>query len=143
MTEILLTLAGGIVSSLVIDILLPDGDMKKYSKFIVQIIIAMIILSPIISKVMSFKGKEFDYKNFAIDEKYIYAVESQQQNVVKDGLVEYLKMNGITCDVEIKYNGKEIEKVELKNVEMAKRTMAKELTATLLGIEKEKVETNG
>lgn len=129
------------MSGLLIDILLPDGEMKKYSKFIVQIVIAMIILSPIISALVNFKGGDFNYKDFTIDESYIFAQEQQEKSVVEDGLREYLKMNGIECTVKVIYQGSDIVKAEIYGVEFSKKTLAKELASKLLQIEKEKVIT--
>lgn len=129
------------MSGLLIDILLPDGEMKKYSKFIVQIVIAMIILSPIISALVNFKGGDFNYKDFTIDESYIFTQEQQEKSVVEDGLREYLKMNGIECTVKVIYQGSDIVKAEIYGVEFSKKTLAKELASKLLQIEKEKVIT--
>ena len=134
-----MSLLGGFVASILLEMILPNGDMKKYARFVISIVVAMIILSPIIGAIGNLSGKEFTFSGFSLNEEYIQMQENEKKSVIEDGVEEYLKINSIDCDVEVFYNNEIIQMVTLKGVEKSKGKRAKELVSEILEVKEEKV----
>ncbi len=139
MNGIIMSLLGGFVASLLLEMIIPNGDLKKYSRFVISIVVAMIILSPIIGAIGGLSGKEFTFDGFNLDENYIESRDNEKISVIEGGVEEYLEINGIDCDVEVFYENEIIQRVTVKGVANNKSKRAKELVSELLEINKERV----
>ena len=134
-----MSLLGGFVASILLDIIVPNGDMKKYSRFVISIVVAMIILSPIIGAIGSLSGKDFTFEGFKLNDDYIESKNNEKISIIEGGVEEYLSINGIDCDVEVIYNAESIETVRVKGVIKSKEKRAKELVSELLEVKEERV----
>ena len=96
--------------TVLLDIIMPDGQMKKYVKGIVSIIVIFVIVTPLASLAV---GK-FDLTkgNITIDSDMLESLESTSDRYREIQLESMLSDDGITADVKIvSENGK--KKVEV------------------------------
>lgn len=85
----ILSIAGIICASVIIEFVLPEGQMNKYIKSVLSFIIVFVILMPI-PKLL---GKEFEYSNIfnyenniQIDEDYLYQLNLDKINALKQDI---------------------------------------------------------
>lgn len=92
-----MSIAGIVCLSVLIELLMPDGQMNKYIKGIFSLIIVLVIILPI-PKLMQ---KEFDYENIFyseeninVDEDYIYQLNLDKLNALKSKIENEILANG-------------------------------------------------
>ena len=71
----IISIAGIICISVIIELILPEGNMNKYIKGILSFIIVLVIIMPLpkLLKTEVNFDKIFDYnKNISVDEDYLY-----------------------------------------------------------------------
>lgn len=115
-----------VIISTIIEMILPEGNSKKYIKTVIGVYIVFIIVSPIISKVT---GKELNLKMYEMPEteKYNIAtvdtnayIESTYINNIKQEIIKSVKRKGYSVkniEVEIETadeNYGNINKINLK-----------------------------
>ena len=85
--------------TVLLDIIMPDGQMKKYVKGIVSIIVIFVIVTPLASLAV---GK-FDLTkgNITIDSDMLASLESTSDRYREIQLESMLSEDGITADVKI------------------------------------------
>lgn len=135
MKALIISIAGGVTLSLIADIILPDGEIRKVAKFAIGIIISMIILNPITNFIMEIKGKSFDYTEFEVSKAYIESVERDKAAVYERAVEFYLSEEDIESKVSVYMTQKEISfvivKTEYKDIDKVT-----EIVATILKINK-------
>lgn len=67
-----------VIISTIIEMILPNGSIKKYVRSIIGVYIVFVIISPIITKVT---GKKFNLKEYELPETKKYEVTSLDTNV--------------------------------------------------------------
>ena len=108
MTNYILSIVGVVFLGVLVDVIMPDGEMNKYVKGVFSIISLCIILSPI----PAFFKKDFDignlfYDNAAItvDSDFLDATNKQIKKQYENTLVVKLKDAGFdNVEVEILYD---------------------------------------
>ena len=108
--------------TVLLDIIMPDGQMKKYVKGIVSIIVIFVIVTPLASLVV---GK-FDLTkgNITIDSDMLESLESTSDRYREIQLESMLSDDGITADVKIvSDNGKKKVEVIIKNEVLSENEM--------------------
>ena len=108
--------------TVLLDIIMPDGQMKKYVKGIVSIIVIFVIVTPLASLAV---GK-FDLTkgNITIDSDMLESLESTSDRYREIQLESMLSDDGITADVKIvSENGKKKVEVIIKNEVLSKNEM--------------------
>ena len=102
----IMSIAGIICLSVVIELLLPNGQMNKYIKSIFSFFIVLVIVLPL-PKLLK---KEFDYSNLfnyensiKIDENYIYQLNLDRINKLKNDIEQETQKYGYK-NVEIYIN---------------------------------------
>ena len=101
---------------------MPDGQMKKYVKGIVSIIVIFVIVTPLASLAV---GK-FDLTkgNITIDSDMLESLESTSDRYREIQLESMLSDDGITADVKIvSENGKKKVEVIIKNEVLSENEM--------------------
>lgn len=104
----IMSIAGIICLSVIVELVLPDGQLNRYIKGIFSFIILLVIISPI----PSLLGKSFDFSNIfdygdvQVDEDYIYQLNLDRINLVKGEIEDDIKESGyqnvviyINCDI--------------------------------------------
>lgn len=108
--------------TVLLDIIMPDGQMKKYVKGIVSIIVIFVIVTPLTSLAV---GK-FDLTkgNITIDSDMLESLESTSDRYREIQLESMLSDDGITADVKIvSENGKKKVEVIIKNEVLSENEM--------------------
>lgn len=108
--------------TVLLDIIMPDGQMKKYVKGIVSIIVIFVIVTPLASLAV---GK-FDLTkgNITIDSDMLESLESTSDRYREIQLEGMLSEDGITADVKIvSENGKKKVEVIIKNEVLSENEM--------------------
>lgn len=108
--------------TVLLDIIMPDGQMKKYVKGIVSIIVIFVIVTPLASLAV---GK-FDLTkgNITIDSDMLESLESTSDRYREIQLESMLSEDGITADVKIvSENGKKKVEVIIKNQVLSENEM--------------------
>ena len=108
--------------TVLLDIIMPDGQMKKYVKGIVSIIVIFVIVTPLASLAV---GK-FDLTkgNITIDSDMLESLESTSDRYREIQLESMLSEDGITADVKVvSENGKKKVEVIIKNEVLSENEM--------------------
>ena len=108
--------------TVLLDIIMPDGQMKKYVKGIVSIIVIFVIVTPLASLAV---GK-FDLTkgNITIDSDMLESLESTSDRYREIQLESMLSEDGITADVKIvSENGKKKVEVIIQNQVLSENEM--------------------
>ena len=108
--------------TVLLDIIMPDGQMKKYVKGIVSIIVIFVIVTPLASLAV---GK-FDLTkgNITIDSDMLESLESTSDRYREIQLESMLSDDGITADVKIvSEDGKKKVEVIIKNEVLSENEM--------------------
>lgn len=104
----IMSIAGIICLSVIVELMLPDGQMNRYIKGTFSFIIILVIIMPI-PKLLGTELKFpniFDYDNIQVDEDYIYQLNLDKINKVKEEVEEEIENHGyrnvviyINCDI--------------------------------------------
>lgn len=118
-----------------LDLLLPNGHMRRYVKMVVGLLIIMLILSPILDlmkidqdRIMSAIEELFDHEQERIDyridehkqnieelqkEAIIEEVEKKWADQLTQSLEEQFSIQVVEVNVELQRNGEDVEKVTI------------------------------
>lgn len=104
----ILSIAGIICVSVIVELILPDGQMNRYIKGIFSFIIILVVIMPI-PKLLN---RDFDFSNifdnsgYEIDSDYLYQVNLDKMNSVKNEIEKQVEKRGylnvvvsINCDI--------------------------------------------
>ena len=112
-----------VIIGTIIEMLLPEGNCKKYVKVVIGVYILFSIISPVITKVT---GSEFRVSDIYDINSYIEASTKSTQDYAEISLLDELKMENIqdalvngTVKIKNLTTGKEFEaKVDLTDKEI-------------------------
>ena len=92
-----LSIAGVICISVLIELIMPDGQMNRYIKNIFSFIIVLVIILPL-PKMLQ---KEYNYENIfgvensvKVDEEYLYQINLDKLNLLKSNIEKEIYKNG-------------------------------------------------
>lgn len=104
----ILSIAGIICVSVIVELILPDGQMNRYIKGIFSFIIILVVIMPI-PKLLN---RDFDFSNifdnsgYEIDSDYLYQVNLDKMNSVKNEIEKQIEKRGylnvvvsINCEI--------------------------------------------
>lgn len=135
-----LSVTAVICLTVLLDIIMPDGQMKKYVKGIVSIIVIFVIITPLASIAVG----EFDLTkgNITIDSEMLDNLESTSDRYRETQLEAMLSDDDITVDVKIENdNGKKKVEVIIQNQVLSENEMnilkqkVKDTVTDFLGID--------
>ena len=97
MGQWVVTVAGIAILSVLCDVILPEGQTRKYVKTVFGVVVTLVIVQPLIglfdsSDLFSFSGDSLD----GIQEQYIESVDNRQNRNTADSLKMLLKYNDIS-----------------------------------------------
>ena len=93
----ILSIAGIVCLSVLVELVLPDGQMNRYIKGIFSFIVVFIIISPLpkllnknidISSIFSYE------QSFQLDEEYLYQLNLDKLNSLQSAIEKEIKTNG-------------------------------------------------
>lgn len=105
MQEILLTLAGAAILSVVCETLITGESMKKFARLAIGISVATIMVIPIV-ELLSFQT--IDLSTPTISEGYIEIVDTQYFLIIEQTIETCLSEKGITAEIQCDFDGGEI-----------------------------------
>ena len=89
----ILSIAGVVVVGVIIDLILPDGQMTKYIKGVVAIITVLVIVTPLTA--ISSNDVSFNIdNNIVIDNELIYTINENKIQELNDMIEERLESSG-------------------------------------------------
>lgn len=95
-----------VIISTIIEMILPEGKIKKYVQTIIGVYIVFIIVSPIITKIT---GKEISLKNYVIPENNINYETIDTNAYIENTYIESIKKEIMKTIEEAGYTAKDIE----------------------------------
>lgn len=134
----ILSIAGIICISVIVELILPEGQMNKYIKGIFSFIVILVIIMPIPKLI----GSNFDFSNILnyensvnVDEDYIYQLNLNKLNLLKEDIESEINKHGyenvsvyINCNIfENKINFKSIT-VDLNSLVISENAEHKDIT---------------
>ena len=134
----ILSIAGIICISVIVELILPEGQMNKYIKGIFSFIVILVIIMPIPKLI----GSNFDFSNILnyensvnVDEDYIYQLNLNKLNLLKEDIESEINIHGyenvsvyINCNIfENKMNFKSIT-VDLNSLVISENAEHKDIT---------------
>ncbi len=124
MSEILLTLTGGVIVSVVSDVLISGVSMKKYTRLFIGITVSTILAVPLVSFL---SGEEISIPAISYVDGYIDVIDSQYAVMLNQSAEIALLERGITASVEITYDGDEISEVIIISERATTKEVADEI----------------
>lgn len=138
----LLGLVGIAVLSVLVDILLPEGQTNKFIKGIFSLLVVFALISPL----AKLKNADFDYSEiFAseridVSESYLQKASEREQEILIADLTEMLETKGIKVEKIVLNlrdgNINNIEKVSVQTTQTNLSEKVKELISARLAIDK-------
>ena len=105
MAGYVLSVLGIVVAGVIIDVIIPSGQINKYIKSIYSIFVVAVLLSPLIKIVNGSKKIEFTYTNFEMDQSLIEYINEQKVENLQKTISQNLYENGFkNVDILINYS---------------------------------------
>ena len=100
-----LSVAGISVLSVLVDLILPLGQTKKYIKGVFALIVVVVVITPIFDLFKSnFKATDiFEENAVVIQEDFVYQINQDRLNKIEDMIISSLKEEGV-ADVNLILN---------------------------------------
>ena len=89
----------------IIDVIIPSGNINKYIKSVFSIFVVAVIISPVVKFISNKNGIKIDYTDYEMDKQLIeYIFEKRTEN--EENKIEiYLKDNGYDkIDINLNYS---------------------------------------
>lgn len=103
----IMSIAGVICLSVLIELLMPDGQMNRYIKNIFSFVIVLVIILPLPKLI----GENYDYENIfgvqenvSVDEDYLYQLNLDTLNLLQTNIESEILKNGYK-NVRVYLNG--------------------------------------
>ena len=112
MSGYILSILGVVLLGIIIDVIIPSGNINKYIKSIFSIFIVAVIISPVVKFLSNKNDFKLDYNNYEIDQElvqYIYKkrVENEEKKIEQH--VQSEGFEGIDIVLDFSINNNEIE----------------------------------
>lgn len=114
----ILSIAGIISLSVVVELLLPEGSLNRYIRAIFSFVIVLVIISPVPSLI----GKNFSYDsieiedNFSLQEDYIFQLNVYKTEALQDSISLEIKNKGYDGVVVSVSSEKNSSDFKIKNI---------------------------
>ena len=124
MTEWLLSITGIILLSVIVEFILPEGQINRYIRGIFGFITIFVIIAPL----PKLFNKEMDFSNFLssydieLQEDYLYEINLSKLNALQSDIVAELEKKGIE-NVKITYSA-DVENMEIFEISVDLRDMS-------------------
>lgn len=112
MKAYVLSVLGIVVCGIIIDVILPTGNISKYIKSVYSIFVVAVIINPIVSFLTNKNDIKLNYNNFEIDTELVNYIYEKRTNNLEKTIEKELENEGfLNVDIELQYsiNNNEIE----------------------------------
>jgi len=107
----------------IIDVIIPSGNISKYIKSVFSIFVVAVIISPVVNFLSNKNGIKLEYDNYEMDKQLIEYIFAKRTENEENKIEIYLKDNGFNgIDINLNYsiNNNELEyiscTINLKNL---------------------------
>lgn len=124
MKEYILSILGIVLIGLIIDIIMPSGNINKYIKSLYSIFVVAIIVSPLLKIIKTGKNFEIKYDSFEMSSSFLKYFGSRQAEELETKIVSSLESEGLN-NVNVKLNYEIVDdKTTFNSCEIDIRNMA-------------------
>lgn len=107
MATYILSVLGIVMAGIVIDIIIPSGDINKFIKSIFSIFVVAVIIAPIVNFVAVKKDFSIKYVDYEVNEKLLLYINNQQVKSKELAIENELNINGFkNVDIIINFSTK-------------------------------------
>lgn len=111
---------------IIIDVILPSGNISKYIKGIYSIFVVAVIINPVVSFLSNKNQIKLNYQTFEMDSELVSYIYEKRTNNLEKSIEEDLSnqgFKGIDIELQFSINSNEIEynlcTVNLKNLSIS------------------------
>ena len=112
MSGYILSILGIVLLGVIIDVIVPSGNINKYIKSVFSIFVVAVIISPVINFISNKNGIKLNYSNYEMDKKLIeYIFEKRTENE-ENRIEKYLQEEGfdkVDININFSINNNELE----------------------------------
>ena len=109
MGNVLMSLCGAMIFSIIADFFLIEGSLKKFTKLAIGIAVAIIILSPVLSIL---KIENIDLEDYVYTSGYTSVIEKQFSAVYSSAVIKELEDRGIPFEnVEVFITNEDVSEI--------------------------------
>lgn len=123
MSNYVLSILGIVVIGIIIDVVIPSGNINKYIKSVFSIFVVSVIISPIVKFISNKNGIKIDYNNYELDAglvEYIFEKRVDNEEIKIETYLEDEGFKEVDININFSINNNEIEyiscQVNLKNL---------------------------
>ena len=133
MGQWVVTVAGIAIMSVLCDVILPDGQTRKYIKTVIGVVVTLVMLQPLISFVSN--QADFSYQSnngadYQVQQSYLDMVQDKQLKLRLSVVNDMLQANGISVQtIEASKEGKIVSLVIKSEYSQEKASIIKEIVA--------------
>ena len=133
----LLSIAGVVILSVLAELVLPEGQMNKYTKVIFSFVILLVIIMPL----PRLLGKDFDISKFlggtqdTLQDDYLEQINLDKLTVISEGVNTKIKecgLNNVVVSINANIFSEKLEiygiLVDLREIEYTKTFGSKDIT---------------
>ena len=126
MSKYVLSILGIVMCGIIIDVILPSGNISKYIKGIYSIFVVAVIINPVVSFLSNKNQIKLNYETFEMDNELVSYIYEKRTNNLEKSIEEDLSnqgFKGIDIELQFSINNNEIEynlcTVNLKNLSIS------------------------
>lgn len=101
MNGYILSVAGVVFVSVIIDMIIPNGKMEKYVKAMISLVVVFVMLCPLPSLIQKIKSGSVSKENL-VDADFVSKVNSAKNLSTENALKSALQKSGVEgCEIEV------------------------------------------
>ena len=105
MNAYILSILGIVVAGVIIDIIIPSGNINKYIKSIYSIFVVAVLIMPVINLINNKNEFVINYKNYELQEDLISYMYKRQTDALEQDIEEYLSAEGFkNIDINLNFS---------------------------------------
>ncbi len=134
-----MSIVGVICLGLLVDIVLPKGNVSKYVKGAFSLVVVAVIIAPLPSIFNSEWKIDFDINKFQVDSQFVESTLAKWSKQSSDDVEEYLFKRGYKASVSITFKDEELNKIESVRVFVELANFKEEVWKNVLDSVKDEV----
>jgi len=126
MSKYVLSILGIVMCGIIIDVILPNGNISKYIKGVYSIFVVAVIINPVVSFLSNKNQIKLNYQTFEMDSELVLYIYEKRTNNLEKSIEEDLSnqgFKGIDIELQFSINNNEIKynlcTVNLKNLSIS------------------------
>lgn len=105
MSGYVLSILGIVLLGVIIDVIIPSGNISKYIKSVFSIFVVAVIISPVVNFLSNKNGIKLEYDNYEMDKQLIEYIFAKRTENEENKIEIYLKDNGFNgIDINLNYS---------------------------------------